>query len=75
MAKKPTIYTVRHRDRWANRREGSSRPFGVYDTKAEALAEGRQAAMRDATEHRFQNRDARFGGSNSYGNDPYPPRG
>lgn len=60
---------------WGNRSEGASRVAKVFDTKAEAQAAGRETAMRRGTEHVIHNKDGKIGGSNSYGNDPYPPKG
>ncbi|WP_419909916.1 DUF2188 domain-containing protein [Candidatus Poriferisodalis sp.] len=73
MPKKPAIHTVPHGDGWANRREGSSRVFDTHPTKAEAQAAGREAAMRDSTEHLIHKQNGQIGERNSYGNDPYPP--
>lgn len=75
MSKKPPVHTVPHGDGWANRREGASRVSQTFGTKAEAQAAGRQTAKRDRTEHIIHNKDGQIGRRNSYGNDPYPPRG
>lgn len=75
MAKKPPVHTVPHGDGWANRRAGSSRVSKAFDTKAEAQAAGRQTARRDKVEHLIHRKDGSIGDRNSYGNDPYPPKG
>jgi hypothetical protein len=75
VAKKPPVHTVPHGDGWANRREGARRVDKVHDTKADAQRAGRQTARRDRTEHVVHGRDGKIQGRNSYGNDPYPPRG
>ena len=46
-----------------------------FDTKADAQAAGRATAKREGTEHVVHKRDGRIGERNSYGNDPYPPKG
>jgi Uncharacterized protein conserved in bacteria (DUF2188) len=69
------IHTVPHGDGWANRREGASRVSETFDTKQQAQQAGRDAALRDHVEHFIHNRDGRIGERNSYGNDPYPPKG
>jgi hypothetical protein len=46
-----------------------------YDTKAEAQRAGRDTAKRDQTEHLIHNQDGKIGSRNSYGKDPYPPKG
>ena len=40
-----------------------------------AQAAGRDAAKRDKTEHIIHNKDGEIASRNSYGNDPYPPKG
>ena len=66
---------MKHGDGWANRREGADRVSKVYDTKAQAQAAGRDTARREHTEHIVHNTDGGIGERNSYGTDPYPPRG
>lgn len=60
---------------WGNRSAGASRVPKVFDTKADALAAGRATAQRRGAEHVIHNRDGRISGSDSHGNDPFPPRG
>ena len=60
---------------WTNKREGAARGDETYDTKADAQAAGREAAMREKTEHLIHNADGQIASRNSYGNDPYPPKG
>lgn len=74
MAKKP-VHTVPHEGGWANRREGTKRVSQTFDRKADAQAAGRQTAKRECVEHFIHNKDGRIGSRNSYGNDPYPPKG
>lgn len=69
------VWTVPHGDGWANRREGASRVSRTFDTKAEAQRAGRDQARRDHVEHIIQDRHGRIDQRNSYGNDPFPPRG
>ena len=75
MSKKPPVLTVPHGDRWANKREGSDRVSKTFDTKQEAQKAGRETARREKTEHVIRNRDGKISEKNSYGNDPYPPKG
>ncbi len=75
MAKKPPVHTVKHGDGWANRRAGASKVSKTFDTKADAEGAGRSTAKREKTEHIVHKRDGTIGRRNSYGNDPYPPRG
>ena len=75
MSKKPPVHTVPHGDAWANEREGSDRVSKTFDTKQEAQKAGRETARREKTEHVIHNRDGKISEKNSYGNDPYPPKG
>jgi hypothetical protein len=75
VGKKPPVHTVPHGDGWANRREGARRVSNTAQTKAEAQARGRETAKREKTEHFIHNKDGEIASRNSYGNDPYPPKG
>jgi transcriptional regulator with XRE-family HTH domain len=76
MAKKPAVVTGPHPGGgWQNKVEGNSRASNVSRTKAEAQAKGRQMAIDRHTEHKIQNKDGKIAERNSYGHDPYPPRG
>ena len=72
---KPPVHTVPHEDGWANRRAGASRASKTFPTKAAAQQAGRETARREGTEHIVHRKDGTIGERNSYGNDPYPPRG
>jgi hypothetical protein len=75
MPKKPPVHTVPHGDGWANRREGATRVSNTAPTKAEAQAKGREMARDAKTEHLIHNKNGEIGERNSYGSDPYPPKG
>jgi Uncharacterized protein conserved in bacteria (DUF2188) len=75
-SKKPAVVTGPHPGGgWQNKVEGNSRASNVFETKAEAQAKGREMAEQRKTEHKIQNQDGRITERNSYGRDPYPPRG
>ena len=61
--------------KWKNKVEGSRRAANTHDTKAAAQAAGRTMAERRKVEHIIKNKDGQIGQRNSYGNDPYPPKG
>lgn len=76
MAKKPAVVTGPHPGGgWQNKVEGNSRASNVSPTKSEAQAKGRQMAIDRHTEHKIQNKDGKIAQRNSYGHDPYPPKG
>jgi hypothetical protein len=60
---------------WQNKVEGNTRASNTAPTKAEAEAKGREMAKARETEHVIQNKDGEIHKRNSYGNDPFPPRG
>ncbi|MEK4879479.1 MULTISPECIES: DUF2188 domain-containing protein [Paenibacillus] len=71
--KKPPVHTVPNPEGgWDNKQGGKTVSHG--DTKAETEKAGRDKAKKDSTEHRIHNRDGKIAKSNSYGNDPNPPK-
>jgi hypothetical protein len=62
-------------ERWRVKSTGASRAAGLYETKAQAVAAGHEIAEHKHAELFVQNQDGKIGWRNSYGNDPFPPRG
>jgi hypothetical protein len=73
MAKKD-IHIVPHEGGWATRREGASRVGRHFDRQADAQKAAIPAAKRDRVEVVTHGRDGRIRDSDSYGNDPNPPK-
>lgn len=69
------IHVVPHDDGWATRREGASRVGSIHGTQAEAQAAARVTAEREGGEVIIHRPDGRIRDADSYGNDPFPPRG
>lgn len=61
--------------KWSVRKAGASRASGVFDTQKEAVKEARKLARNQKTELYIHGRDGRIRERDSYGNDPYPPKG
>lgn len=59
---------------WDVKRGGASRASGHFDTKREAVDQGRQISRNQGTELRVHNKDGKISRSDSHGNDPNPPR-
>jgi Uncharacterized protein conserved in bacteria (DUF2188) len=74
MPKKPVHVTPRE-DGWAVMREGNERASSVHHTQKEAEQKGRQTARKDKTEFYLHNKQGQIRERDSYGNDPYPPKG
>lgn len=71
---KKDIHVVPHDDGWATKREGASRAGRVVDTQREAIEKATEQAKRDHVEVVIHRRDGSIRDSDSYGNDPLPPR-
>jgi hypothetical protein len=71
---KKNIHVTPHGDKWAAQREGS-RASSLHDTQKEAEQKGRQTARKDKTEFYLHNKQGQIRERDSYGNDPYPPKG
>jgi Zn-dependent peptidase ImmA (M78 family)/DNA-binding XRE family transcriptional regulator len=74
MTKKQDIHVVPHQDGWATKKEGASRAGGVYPTKDKAMDHGREQAKREQVELVIHNKNGKISDSDSYGNDPNPPK-
>jgi len=74
--KKPTVHiTPRDDRRWNVIRDGADRASSVHDTQAAADHTGRATARREQAEIVIHGRDGKIRDRDSYGNDPFPPRG
>jgi hypothetical protein len=60
---------------WDVKRNGAERASVHTNTKQEAMDRGRVISRNQDTEFIVHNKDGRISGSDSHGNDPYPPRG
>ncbi len=75
MGKKKDIHVVPHRDGgWATRKEGASRAGSRHGTQSDAIDRAREQAIRERTEVVIHRKDGRIRDSDSYGNDPHPPK-
>lgn len=64
------------RGQWVNRREGSERISSAHDKAADASSRGQDLARNSGSEwikHRKDN--GQIHDRNTYGEDPYPPKG
>ena len=68
-------HVVRRDDQWAVRGEGNTRDTSVHDTQSKAERAAREIAINQKSEVLIHGRDGRIRDRNSYGNDPYPPKG
>ncbi len=73
--KKRNIHVVPHQKGWAIRRENSKRVDKITTTQKEAEDKARELARRDQVELLIHGRNGKIRERDSYGNDPFPPRG
>lgn len=74
MGGKKDIHVVPHKDGWATQKEEAGRAGSVHDTQRSAIERARDQAKREKTEVVIHRKDGRIRDSDSYGNDPFPPR-
>lgn len=68
-------HVVRHARGWAVRGAGSRRATSIHQTQGQAIAAARDIAKNQKTEVLIHGRDGKIRARDSYGNDPYPPKG
>lgn len=60
---------------WDVKKGGAGRASGHYETKEEALKEGRQISKNQNTEFYIHGKNGQIQQKDSHGKDPYPPKG
>lgn len=60
---------------WAVRGEGNSRASSTHETQKSAIEKARGKAQKDGSEVIIHGRDGKIRERNTYGKDPYPPKG
>jgi Uncharacterized protein conserved in bacteria (DUF2188) len=68
-------HVVPHDRGWAVRGEGNSRASSVHGTQAQAIEAARQTAINQKTEVLIHGRNGQIRARDSFGSDPYPPKG
>lgn len=74
MTKKKDIHVVPHPDGWATKKEGAQRARKVTRTQKAAIDTARDQARRERTEVVIHRKNGQIRDSDSYGNDPHPPK-
>jgi len=68
-------HVVRRDDGWAVQGEGNSRATSIHDTQAAAIDAAREIARHQSSELLIHGRDGLIRARDSYGKDPFPPKG
>lgn len=71
---KKNVHVVPHDDGWAVKKDGAERASSVHRTQAQAENAGRKTAKAEGSELRIHGRDGKIRDSDSFGNDPHPPK-
>jgi hypothetical protein len=72
---KRNVHVVPRGGDWAVRREGAKRDSSHHETQFAAIDAARQTARRESTELFVHGRNGQIRERDSFGNDPYPPKG
>lgn len=75
MASKNVHVTRRSDGTWQVKTEGMSRAYRVTNTQAEAISIGRNVSHNQNSELYIHGVNGKIRARDSYGNDPFPPRG
>lgn len=75
MSKKKNQHVVPHKDGWAVRGAGNSKATSTHSTQGSAIEAAKAIAKNQSSEMFIHNRGGQIRDRNSYGNDPYPPKG
>lgn len=62
-------------DKWQVKGEGNTKATEIFDTQREAIKRAREIAINKQGELFIHGRDGKIRERNSYGNDPFPPKG
>jgi len=68
-------HVVTHNDAWAVRGEGNSKVTKEFDTQKEAIEYARSIAQNQKSELLIHGENGQIRARDSYGNDPFPPKG
>lgn len=72
---KKSVYVVLRDGEWAVQTENAQRAIKITNTQAEAIEYGREIAKNQQSELIILGKDGKIREKNSYGADPYPPKG
>ena len=68
-------HVVPHNNGWAVKGAGNKKATSIHNTQEEARKAAREIAINQQSEVIIHRTDGRIRAKDSYGNDPFPPRG
>jgi len=72
---KKNQHVVPHSKGWAVKSAGASRAGSIHPTQAAAIQAARQSAIASKSEMFIHRPNGQIRERNTYGNDPFPPKG
>ena len=75
MSQRKNVHVVPQGNKWAVKVEGQAKPVSTHNTQANAIKAGRPVAVKNQSEEVIHRPNGQIRDSNSYGNDPHPPKG
>lgn len=72
--KKKDVHVIPHNGEWATKSEGASRVGSVHKTQKSAIDAARTKAKSNKVEVVIHRKNGQIRDSDSYGNDPHPPK-
>lgn len=74
MTKQNVITGPHHEGGWQVKSSGAQRASSLHRTQADAISAGRRIAINRRCELIIQGKNGKIRNTNSYGNDPCPPK-
>ena len=71
----PAVQAVPHTDGWAVKQENSREYVQTFNNKQDCVKFARELAKENQTELFIHGKDGKIQSRDSYGNDPFPPKG
>ena len=75
MSKGKNQHVVPHQGDWAVKGEGNGKATVIVDTQQEAIKVAKEIAINQGSEMFIHNRKGEIRERNTYGDDPFPPKG
>jgi hypothetical protein len=72
---KKNQHVVPHSKGWAVKGAGNSRASSIHGTQREAISAARETAIQHNSEMLIHGQNGRIRERNTYGSDPFPPKG
>ncbi len=75
MTSNKNFWVSKRNEGWAVKREGAGRASSMHKTQGSAWSEARRLARGSGGEAVLKGSNGQIRARNTYGNDPYPPKG